>query len=153
MGSDYRTAREAGSNLPRRTGTGSASHGDAGVAPVADTHDASRDAVSGHPDGAPVFTGPLPACTASMSGSRTLLACAGCFQSGYGACSTGAADCQFCGACVMACAPDDYAVYGDGHESGPPAGCQEPLPVMEHFLLYKDDSAEGPPVVYCCPCG
>lgn len=125
--------------------------------------DAGKTAVtsadSGLPDGALVFTGKLPACTvpASVNGAaRTFLACADCFAPSGGTCSIGVADnatdCQSCGACVMACEPDEYAVLSEeGGGETLPAGCGADLPVMQRFL--EDYAASGGSfVVRCCPC-
>jgi hypothetical protein len=120
---------------------------------------AATSTASGLPDGALVFTGELPACNVPTNvhgASRTFLACAGCFASSGGACSTGAADnatdCQSCGSCVMGCSPNQYAVVNEGGgRQTLPAGCGGDLPVMQSFLDHYAP-AEGPPSVSCCPC-
>lgn len=123
---------------------------------------------SGLPDGALVYQDALPAChwPSSVSASRTFLACANCFSSTGGMCSIGvgdnATDCQSCGACVMACEPDQYAVVDEGWDESSyadagvvnqtlPAGCVGALPVMANYLE-NDPTSTVSFIVNCCPC-
>ncbi len=110
---------------------------------------------SGLPDGALVYTGELPTCTVPDGASRTFLACADCFEPEGDVCSVGGADnatdCQSCGACVMACEPNEYALVNVPMGQTLPKGCGAALPVMRNYL--ENAAIEGSGfTITCCPC-
>jgi hypothetical protein len=141
------------------------------------------------PDGALVFSGRLPACTwpadltpdlpdadlAASIVSRTFLICGPCVTTPMGGCALGGSDSGTMlpgpnaaangdTLCVMACAPDQYALTTVLPSDNPlrfdadiidipaPTGCGDTLPAATALIRHFGSSSAGPTRVTCCPC-